>query len=155
MTEFQQNFSNQPILDVTNLEDAIHQLNDQMLRNLNKVTPMKRRRSVKKPTKIMVQQGSSRPKENSKKNREHKCLKYRQQHQWTAFKRERNCYNQMIKFHKRHSIFTKIKDNHNNSRQLYKSNIKSHRTGQHQSTPRGTIWPRASRTICRVLSSRK
>ena len=46
MTTFQQNFNNQPILDATNLEDAIHQLNDQMLRNLNKVAPMKRRRNM-------------------------------------------------------------------------------------------------------------
>ena len=46
--EFQQNFNNQPILDATNLEDAINQLNDQMLRTLNKVTPLKSRRCVKK-----------------------------------------------------------------------------------------------------------
>ena len=67
--EFQKNFNNQPILDATNLEDAIHQLNDQMLRNLNKVAPLKRIRSLKKGTKIMVQQRSPRPKENSKKQR--------------------------------------------------------------------------------------
>ena len=51
ITEFQKNFNNQPILDATNLEDAIHQLNDQMLRNLNKVAPLKRRRSLKKAPK--------------------------------------------------------------------------------------------------------
>ena len=45
------NFNNQPILDATNLENAIHQLNDQLLRNLNKVAPMKRRRSLKKAPK--------------------------------------------------------------------------------------------------------
>ena len=39
----------------------------------------------------------------------------------------------MIKFHKRHSIFTKIKDNHNNSRQLYK--IISSLTGQDNTNP--------------------
>ena len=44
-------FNNQPILDATNLEDAIHQLNDQILRNLNKVAPLKRRRSLKKAPK--------------------------------------------------------------------------------------------------------
>ena len=65
--EFQQSFNNQPILDVTNLEDAVNQQNVQMLRSLDKVAPMKKRRSVKKNTKIMVQQGSSQPKENSKK----------------------------------------------------------------------------------------
>ena len=81
----------------------------------------------------MVQQGSPRPKENSKKNREQKWIKYRQQHQWTAFKRERNRYNQMIKFCKRHSIFTKIKDNHNNPRHLYK--IISSLIGQDNTNP--------------------
>ena len=54
MTEFQQSFNNQPILDVTNLEDAINQLNDQMLRNLNKVAPMKKRRSMKKAPKSLL-----------------------------------------------------------------------------------------------------
>ena len=68
--EFQQRFNNQPILDVTNLEDAIHQLNNQMLRNLDKVAPMIRRRRVKKAQKIVVQQGSSQPKENNKKQGE-------------------------------------------------------------------------------------
>ena len=39
----------------------------------------------------------------------------------------------MIKFHKKHSIFTKIKDNHNNPRQLYK--IISSLTGQDNTNP--------------------
>ena len=51
MTEFQQSFNKQPILDATNLEDAINQLNDQMLRNLKKIAPMKKRRSMKKAPK--------------------------------------------------------------------------------------------------------
>ena len=52
MTELQQSFNNQPILDVTNLEDAINQLNNQVLRNLHKVPPMKRRRSLRKAPKL-------------------------------------------------------------------------------------------------------
>ena len=52
MKEFQQSFNNnQPILDATNLEDAIDQLNDQMLRTLNKVAPLKSRRCVRKTPK--------------------------------------------------------------------------------------------------------
>ena len=39
----------------------------------------------------------------------------------------------MIKFYKRHSIFTKIKDNHNNPRQLYK--IISSLIGQDNTNP--------------------
>ena len=88
ITEFQKNFNNQPILDVTNLEDAIHQPNDQMLRNFNKVVPLKRRRSLKKASwfnKNLLDQ-----RKIVKKNREQKWLEYRQQHQWIAFKRERN-----------------------------------------------------------------
>ena len=126
------NFNNQPILDTTNLEDAIHQLNDQMLRNLNKVARMKRRRSRKKAPKSWFNKDLL-DQRKIVKNREHKWLKYRQQHQWTAFKRDRNRYNQMIKFYKRHSIFTKIKDNHNNPRQLYK--IISSLIGQDNTNP--------------------
>ena len=39
----------------------------------------------------------------------------------------------MIKFYKRHSIFTKLKDNHNNPRQLYK--ITSSLIGQDNTNP--------------------
>ena len=39
----------------------------------------------------------------------------------------------MIKFYKRHSIFTKIKDNHTNPRQLYK--IISSLIGQDNTNP--------------------
>ena len=129
--EFQQSFNNQPIVDATNLEDAIDQLNDQMLRTLNKVTPLKSRRCVKKApiswfNKDLLNQMKV------VKNREQKWIKYKEPHQWTAFKRERNHYNQMMKFQKRHNTFTRIKDNHDNTRQLYKNNIKSHRTRQHQ-----------------------
>ena len=119
MTEFQQSFNNQPILDATNLEDAINQLNNQMLRNLNKVAPMKRRRSLRKVPKSWYNKDLL-DQRKIMKNREQKWLKYKESHQWTAFKRERNCYNTMMKFHKRCNMFTKIKDNHNNTRQLYK-----------------------------------
>ena len=120
-----------------------------MLRNLNKVAPMKRRRSLKKAPKSWFNKDLL-DQRKILKNREQKWLNYRQQHQWAAFKRERNQYNQMIKFYKKHSIFTKIKHNHNNPGQLYK--IISSLIGQHQSTPRCTIQPKASRTICRVPS---
>ena len=112
ITEFQKNFNNQPILDATNLEDAIHQLNDQMLRNLNQVAPLKRRRSLKKTPKSWFNKDLL--DQRKIKNREWRWFKYGQQHQWTAFKRERNWYNKMMKFYKRHNIFKKIKDNHNN-----------------------------------------
>ena len=114
MTEFQQSFNNQPILDATNLEDTINQLNDQMLRNLNKVAPMKKRRSMKKAPKLWFSKDLL-DQRKIVKSREQKWLKYKEPYQWTAFKRERNCYNQMIKFHKRQSIFTNIKANHNNT----------------------------------------
>ena len=39
----------------------------------------------------------------------------------------------MMKFHKRHNIFTQIKDNHNNNRQLY--NIISDLTEQNNTNP--------------------
>ena len=89
ITEFQKNFNNQPILDATNLEDAIHQLNDQMLRNLNKVAPLKRRKSLKKAPKSWFNKDLL-DQRKTVKNRERKWLKYGQQHQWTAFKRGRN-----------------------------------------------------------------
>ena len=119
MKEFQQSFNNQPILDVTNLEDAINQLNDQMLRTLNKVAPLKSRRCVRKTPKSWFNKDLLNQRKIIK-SREPKWLKDKEPHQWTAFKRERNCYNRMMKFQKRHNTFTRIKDNHNNTRQLYK-----------------------------------
>ena len=60
-----------------------------MLRNLNKVAPMKRRRSLKKAPKSWFNKDLL-DLRKIVKNREQRWLKYRKQHQWTAFKRERN-----------------------------------------------------------------
>ena len=127
ITEFQRSFNNQLILVATNIEDAINQLNNQMLRNFDKVAPIKRRRNVKKVPKSWFNKQLL-DQRKIVKNREQKWLKYKELHQWTTFKRERNCYNNIIKFHKRHNPFSEIKDNHNNTRQLYK--IISDLTGQ-------------------------
>ena len=67
------------------------------------------------------------------KNREQNGLSARNHIQWTAFKREGNYYNNMMQFHKRHHLFSKSKDNHSNTRQLYK--IISDLTGQNDISP--------------------
>ena len=129
ITEFQQSFDNQPIFDATDLEDTIYQLNNKMQRNLDTVETIKRR-NVKRPPKLWFKKQLLDQKKNVK-SREQKLLKYKKSYQWTSFKRESNCYNNMIKFHKRHDLFSKI--NQNNTRQLYK--IISDPTGQNDINP--------------------
>ena len=54
------------------------------------------------------------------RNRERAFIKYREDHHWRAFTRERNKYNRMLESNKWHYIITKINESANDSRQLFK-----------------------------------
>ena len=96
LQQFQQEFNNQAIINATTLSEAINQLKDKMLRTLNKVAPLHKKtkpKHAKKPwydVKLLLQR-------KTVWNRECKWLKYREDHLWIAFKRERSWYNRMIK----------------------------------------------------------
>ena len=81
------------------LSEAINQLEDEMLRTLNKVALLQKKTKPKHARKPWcdVEQLLQR---KIVQNRECKWLIYREDHQWIAFKRERNMYNRMIKFKK-------------------------------------------------------
>ena len=99
MQEFIKHFSNQSILETTDLHQAINQFRSEIKRTLNQIAPekvMKMRNRNKKPwfdkelydhRRIM-------------KNRERAWLKYQNTAQWKAYTRERNRFNTMLKFKK-------------------------------------------------------
>ena len=92
LEQFQQQFNNQAAINATTLSEAINRLKDEMLRTLKERPNQNMQRNL-------VRCGTTTTKKNSK-NIEHKWLKYREDHQGIAFKRERNRYNRMIKFKK-------------------------------------------------------
>ena len=54
------------------------------------------------------------------KNREHKWIKYHEDHLWKAYVREKNRYNIMLKFKKNNCLHRIIKANSNDTRKLFK-----------------------------------
>ena len=90
-----------------------------MTRALDELTPLEDRGKQKR---------KSRPWYNSQlleqrkvtRNRERAFIKYREDHHWRAFSRERNRYNRILEFNKRHYIITKVSESTNGSRQLFK-----------------------------------
>ena len=67
------------------------------------------------------------------KNRERKWLTYKTQDLWHSYKRKRNRYTTMLKFKKRHSLFTLIEENSKYTKKLYK--LVNHLTGQKEENP--------------------
>ena len=53
------------------------------------------------------------------RNRERKWIKYSEDHQWTAYKRERNRYKNMINYYKQSVLSSKIKKAKGDTRSLY------------------------------------
>ena len=53
-------------------------------------------------------------------NREHKYIKYKQNHHWKAFTRERNRYNTMLHYNKRASIVELVYSAQNDCKKLFK-----------------------------------
>ena len=101
--KFIEEFNNAHILKHNQLEELWQAFNEDMTRTLDKLIPQRKLRKGAKPawpwynTRLLAQRRIVR-------NRENKYNKYREQHQWRAFTRERNRYIKMLNFSKRASI---------------------------------------------------
>ena len=81
----------------------------------------------------MVWQRLACSEKNTPEQRVRKWLKYRTAELWTRYKWERNWYNTMIKFNKRHTITMMINEDKNDIRNLYK--VVCTLTGQDSKNP--------------------
>ena len=127
-------FNNNRILQQTVLEVAYNIFTQELTRILDKIAPIeekkpKRRNRPWYSNKLLEQRKITR-------NRERIYNTYKQEHQWKAFTRERNRYNRILDFNKRHNFVTQVTEETNDSKKLFKiiNNLlgKKMRTQYHQ-----------------------
>ena len=65
------------------------------------------------------------------KNREKIWKKYKQDHQWHAYAKEKNIYNRLLIYHKKQTLLQKIKDSNKDTNKLFNlvSNLTNSKSG--------------------------
>ena len=102
----------------SNLDTIWKEFDKELTRTLDKLAPPRKPRRNAKP---------ANPWYNSRllgqkrivRHREDKYIKYKQNHQWKAFTRERNRYNTMLRFSKRASIVELVYSAQNDCNKLF------------------------------------
>ena len=92
-------------MQVTTLEEVVNNMNEEMLRTLDLVTPTKVVKAKKRKPKSWYDE-ELKQQRKILKNRECKWFKYREGSHWQAYKHERNRYINMLKLKKTHSLKT-------------------------------------------------
>ena len=108
-----QNFTPPEFNENTTIDEATSQFNTELLKALNAAAPIKSIKCTNRPT-SMVQQIYQRTKEGSKKSQK-RWKKYKQQHQWQAYMKERNVYKRLLIYHKKQTISKKISKSKNDT----------------------------------------
>ena len=128
-------FNKNRILQQTALEVAYNKFTQELTRALDKIAPIKEKEKSKRRNRPWY---SNELLEQRKitRNRERIYITYKQENQWKAFIRERNRYNRMPDFNKRHYLVTQVREATNDSKKLFKiiNNLlgKRMRTHYHQ-----------------------
>ena len=117
-SDFNTSFNNDNILEQDSFERAVIELEKELTRTLDELTPLQDRRKKKWP---------SRPWYNATLKEQRRIVRTREQiyntdrqpHQQKAFTRERNRYTRMLEFQKRHYLVTKVKEAMTDSKKLF------------------------------------
>ena len=117
--KFCENFNNDPIMEVTALEEAVNHLNQEMLRTLNLVTPTKEVK-IKKRRPTPWYDEELKQKRKILKNRKCKWFRYMEDHHWLAYKHKRNRYINILKVKKTHSLHQLVNQNSTDTEKLFK-----------------------------------
>ena len=116
---FRNEFRNEIVMQHSNLDTIWREFDKELTRTLDKLAPPRKPRRNAKPPK---------PWYNSRllgqrrivRNREDKYIKYKQNHQWKAFTRERNRYTTMLRFSKMASIVELVYSAQNDCKKLFR-----------------------------------
>ena len=111
---FKEKFNDKGILKSTTLDEAINHFTKEVLKALDNIAPLKKVKTTNRKPKPWYDE-DLKQKRIIMKNREHKWMKYHEDHPWKAFVRERNRYNTMLKFKKNACLHRIIKTNPNNT----------------------------------------
>ena len=109
---FTSKFDNNRILQQTALDIAYNEFTQDLTRTLDKIAPREEKKKAKR---------RNRPRYSNEllgqrkiaRNRERIYNTYRQESQWKAFSRERNTYNRMLDFNRRHYLVTQVTETTN------------------------------------------
>ena len=129
---FKEKFNDKEILKSTTLKDAINHFTKEVLKALDNIAPLKKVKTTNRKPKPWYDEDLKQQR-TIMKNREHKWMKYHEDHLWKAYVRERNRYNTMLKFKKNDCLHRIIKTNTNNTRKLFK--LVSEITGSSKPNP--------------------
>ena len=103
-----------------------------MLKALDDIAPLKKVKTTNRKPKAWYDKDLKQQR-TIMKNREHKWVKYHEDHLWKAYVGERNRYNTMLKFKRNDCLHRIIKSNSNNTRKLFK--LVSEITGSSKPNP--------------------
>ena len=119
LNNFSQVFNNNKILNQPSLDEAVQIFNEEMERTLDEIAPKEKKREQKRQNK---QWFTSQLLEQRKivRNQERAYLAYRENQHWKAFTRERNRYNKMLEYSKRHHLVTAINETSQDPKKLFK-----------------------------------
>ena len=116
---FREKFNDKEILRSMTLEDAINHFTKDVLKALDDIAPQKIVKTTNRKPKPWYDEDLKQQR-TIMTNREHKWIKYHEDHLWKAYVRERNRYNTMLKFKKNDCLHRINKANSNNTRKLFK-----------------------------------
>ena len=95
-------------MQVTTHEEAVNNMNEEMLRTFNLVAPTKEVKAKKRRHKPWYDE-ELKQQRKPLKSKEHKWFNYREDSHWHTYKHERNRYINMLKFRKTHNLHQLVK----------------------------------------------
>ena len=116
---FSRVFRNEAILHHSDLDKIWKEFDKELTRTLDKLVPPRKPRRNAKPARPWYNPRLLDQKRIVRK-RENKYIKYKPDHQWKAFTRERNRYNPMLRFNKRASIVELVHSSQNDCKKLFR-----------------------------------
>ena len=128
-------------MQVTTLEEAVNNMNEEMFRTPDLVVPTKEVNAKKRRPKPWYDE-ELKQQRKILKNRECKWFKYREESQWHPYKHDRNRYINMLKLKKTYSLHQQVKQNSTDSKTLFKLTNKL--AGKKTRIP--YLWPSLTKT---------
>ena len=122
-------------VEFSNIDKAVQTLNAELLRVLDKHAPTKEHKIVVRKMQPWYEDHVKNQKKVVRK-REQIWRKYRETHQWKAYRIERNRYNRMLAGSKLRSISNKVKECGSDTKKLY--NLVNNITGRVKANPMPT-----------------
>ena len=112
------NFTPPDLNENTTIDEVASQLKTELCKALDATAPIRSIKFTNRPKHPWFNK-CIREQKSVVKNHERKWRKYKQQHQWQAYTKERNVYNRLLIYQKKQTISKKINESKNDMKQLF------------------------------------